>query len=361
MPAPSTRRCRKCERSARGGCQPAPQPPPLERAPARRPRARPPRPGSLCLASRRRMGETNEYFTDWNETYESFDQMQLHENLLRGIYAYGARLRGCLLQRCLCPASCCCMCIAGCAGVPVLPAPAAVGSWRSERWSTAAWSAESRGTGRSGTLGAGSRRWRCGSSSSGGSGVVRPTARRWSTAAADRALGARPASRRSRRAPHAVPARSAARRPPPSAPTPVRAAGFEKPSAIQQKGIVPFGKGLDVIQQAQSGTGKTATFCAGVLQVRRRRPAHHARRLQRRPAGIEQRLPAAAACERLQRAAAWGRWSAPLRLKCADGRATAAARPRSHQSPALNHPPSLSTEPGLLPGGVPGAGAGAHP
>jgi hypothetical protein len=44
-------------------------------------------------------------------------------------------------------------------------------------------------------------------------------------------------------------------------------AGFEKPSAIQQKGIVPFGKGLDVIQQAQSGTGKTATFCAGILQV----------------------------------------------------------------------------------------------
>ena len=45
-----------------------------------------------------------------------------------------------------------------------------------------------------------------------------------------------------------------------------RPAGFEKPSAIQQKGIVPFGKGLDVIQQAQSGTGKTATFCAGILQ-----------------------------------------------------------------------------------------------
>jgi len=45
-----------------------------------------------------------------------------------------------------------------------------------------------------------------------------------------------------------------------------RSAGFEKPSAIQQKGIVPFGKGLDVIQQAQSGTGKTATFCAGILQ-----------------------------------------------------------------------------------------------
>ena len=43
-------------------------------------------------------------------------------------------------------------------------------------------------------------------------------------------------------------------------------AGFEKPSAIQQKGIVPYAKGLDVIQQAQSGTGKTATFCAGILQ-----------------------------------------------------------------------------------------------
>jgi hypothetical protein len=51
-------------------------------------------------------------------------------------------------------------------------------------------------------------------------------------------------------------------------PPPAAHAGFEKPSAIQQKGIVPFGKGLDVIQQAQSGTGKTATFCAGILQVR---------------------------------------------------------------------------------------------
>lgn len=46
----------------------------------------------------------------------------------------------------------------------------------------------------------------------------------------------------------------------------IYAYGFEKPSAIQQKGIVPFAKNLDVIQQAQSGTGKTATFCAGILQ-----------------------------------------------------------------------------------------------
>ncbi|CAA6670544.1 unnamed protein product [Spirodela intermedia] len=45
----------------------------------------------------------------------------------------------------------------------------------------------------------------------------------------------------------------------------IYAYGFEKPSAIQQRGIVPFCKGLDVIQQAQSGTGKTATFCAGIL------------------------------------------------------------------------------------------------
>ncbi|XP_073221278.1 eukaryotic initiation factor 4A-13-like [Cicer arietinum] len=34
------------------------------------------------------------------------------------------------------------------------------------------------------------------------------------------------------------------------------------PSAIQQRGIVPFYKGLDVIQQAQSGTGKTALVLA---------------------------------------------------------------------------------------------------
>ncbi|KAI5072397.1 hypothetical protein GOP47_0012503 [Adiantum capillus-veneris] len=46
----------------------------------------------------------------------------------------------------------------------------------------------------------------------------------------------------------------------------IYAYGFEKPSAIQQRGIVPFAKGLDVIQQAQSGTGKTATFCSGILQ-----------------------------------------------------------------------------------------------
>lgn len=42
--------------------------------------------------------------------------------------------------------------------------------------------------------------------------------------------------------------------------------GFEHPSIIQQKAIVPVYKGLDVIGQAQSGTGKTATFSIGLLQ-----------------------------------------------------------------------------------------------
>lgn len=42
--------------------------------------------------------------------------------------------------------------------------------------------------------------------------------------------------------------------------------GFEKPSAIQQRAIVPIITGRDVIAQAQSGTGKTATFSIGTLQ-----------------------------------------------------------------------------------------------
>ena len=41
--------------------------------------------------------------------------------------------------------------------------------------------------------------------------------------------------------------------------------GFEKPSPIQKKAILPFLSGRDVIAQAQSGTGKTATFTLGVL------------------------------------------------------------------------------------------------
>merc|ERR1711962_1502512 len=42
--------------------------------------------------------------------------------------------------------------------------------------------------------------------------------------------------------------------------------GFEKPSAIQQRAIKPCIKGYDVIAQAQSGTGKTATFSVAILQ-----------------------------------------------------------------------------------------------
>jgi ATP-dependent RNA helicase len=46
----------------------------------------------------------------------------------------------------------------------------------------------------------------------------------------------------------------------------IYAYGFEKPSAIQQRAIRPIIKGRDVIAQAQSGTGKTATFAISVLQ-----------------------------------------------------------------------------------------------
>ena len=46
----------------------------------------------------------------------------------------------------------------------------------------------------------------------------------------------------------------------------VYAYNFEKPSAIQQRAIGPIIKGRDVIAQAQSGTGKTATFSISVLQ-----------------------------------------------------------------------------------------------
>jgi len=46
----------------------------------------------------------------------------------------------------------------------------------------------------------------------------------------------------------------------------IYAYGFEKPSAIQQRGIMPILAGHDTIAQAQSGTGKTATFSIAVLQ-----------------------------------------------------------------------------------------------
>ena len=41
--------------------------------------------------------------------------------------------------------------------------------------------------------------------------------------------------------------------------------GFETPSPIQSKGILPILNGKDMIAQSQSGTGKTATFVIGAL------------------------------------------------------------------------------------------------
>mmetsp|Transcript_5704 Transcript_5704/g.7420 ORF Transcript_5704/g.7420 Transcript_5704/m.7420 type:complete len:398 (-) Transcript_5704:57-1250(-) len=46
----------------------------------------------------------------------------------------------------------------------------------------------------------------------------------------------------------------------------IYALGFEKPSPIQQRAILPLIQGFDTIAQAQSGTGKTATFSIGILQ-----------------------------------------------------------------------------------------------
>jgi translation initiation factor 4A len=47
----------------------------------------------------------------------------------------------------------------------------------------------------------------------------------------------------------------------------IYAYGFEKPSKIQQRGIMPILGGHDTIAQAQSGTGKTATFSISCLQL----------------------------------------------------------------------------------------------
>lgn len=46
----------------------------------------------------------------------------------------------------------------------------------------------------------------------------------------------------------------------------IYAYGFEAPSAIQQRAILPIIRGRDLIAQSQSGTGKTAVFCIGILQ-----------------------------------------------------------------------------------------------
>jgi superfamily II DNA/RNA helicase len=43
--------------------------------------------------------------------------------------------------------------------------------------------------------------------------------------------------------------------------------GYEKPSPIQRKAILPMIDGRDMIAQAQSGTGKTGTFSIGTLNI----------------------------------------------------------------------------------------------
>lgn len=45
----------------------------------------------------------------------------------------------------------------------------------------------------------------------------------------------------------------------------IYAYGFETPSPIQCKAILPMKSGRDIVAQAQSGTGKTATFTIGIL------------------------------------------------------------------------------------------------
>jgi ATP-dependent RNA helicase len=47
----------------------------------------------------------------------------------------------------------------------------------------------------------------------------------------------------------------------------VYAYGFNKPSAVQQRAILPILKGRDVIVQSQSGTGKTCVFTLGALHA----------------------------------------------------------------------------------------------
>lgn len=43
--------------------------------------------------------------------------------------------------------------------------------------------------------------------------------------------------------------------------------GFEQPSKIQQLAIVPMSRHIDILAQAQSGTGKTGTFTIGSLSI----------------------------------------------------------------------------------------------
>ncbi len=43
--------------------------------------------------------------------------------------------------------------------------------------------------------------------------------------------------------------------------------GYEKPSAIQQRAVLPIVSGRDVIAQAQSGTGKSSLIAITTCQL----------------------------------------------------------------------------------------------
>ena len=47
----------------------------------------------------------------------------------------------------------------------------------------------------------------------------------------------------------------------------IYAYSFEKPSAVQQRAVLPIIQGRDIIAQAQSGTGKTSMFALTVCQM----------------------------------------------------------------------------------------------
>ena len=47
----------------------------------------------------------------------------------------------------------------------------------------------------------------------------------------------------------------------------IYAIGFENPSSIQQRAIIPMTRGRDLLAQAQSGTGKTGAFTVSTLQL----------------------------------------------------------------------------------------------
>ena len=47
----------------------------------------------------------------------------------------------------------------------------------------------------------------------------------------------------------------------------IYAHGFEQPSPIQKKAIIPMTQGNDLLAQAQSGTGKTGAFTVSTLQL----------------------------------------------------------------------------------------------